>query len=205
MIFGCFSLIWVFGNIDYFGYYKRLNPRRVQGEIISNNELKVISKPLAYSPEDSSLNNRYMDEIFDRASSTMTTQVLAFTVVGYLIFLVVFHIYRSIQNLVHSEPAKNHLRKISEDPNYKNFSHFEELVAKNDIIYESTLASVMKGREVGGPRIMRMHNRRLTNLGTMLVRKISGKQSYKEIKKKKTQRFTTLSSYDFRVTCFHFS
>ena len=205
-VIGCLVSIWVFGNTDYFGSPSLLTPRRVTAIEHSNSTLQVLSEPLTHRNQ---LNNHqgfeYGFELLQRATQTLSSQILSLCLLVYLSYLILFCFLKCVKKYTSFKPSLILLQRLKKK-GVGELARFEDLVCKNDVVYQSTLASVMKGREVGGPRVCEINERRLGKLNAAL-RQSGGGGEVKEPgdavevdSAKRAQKFITLSSYDYRVS-----
>ena len=196
-VIGCLVSIWVFGNTDYFGSRKPLSPQRVTATIHPNSKFEVLSTPLHHTKN---IQRRfdYGFEFIQRAKGTLNSQIIITCLLLYLIYLTLLLVAKFVQKFTAFNPSKKDLQEFTKDSITK-LTRFEDLVQKCDIVYQSTLASVMKGREVGCPRVTRINSQRLTNLNTSIQKTTKASFTQEWNQAKKAQKFITLSSYDYRV------
>ena len=186
--------IWVFGNTDYFGFHKDLNPQRVQGHIVSETELEVSSKPLQFH-KNWFLGYGYGLEVWQRSTETVTSRILIFSLLCYLAYLIAFNTFKPVKRYLNSKFSERGIHLFKPRSSHAKAS-FESLVPNNEIIYESTLACIMKGRLASSPKVSDMHKDRLSRLNSCLV----NRENRAGFNRQRSQKFITLPSYDYRVS-----
>ena len=189
VVIASFMLIWIFGNSDYFGEFKDLTPSKVSGVVTPNNRLIVFSQTLDFKPYVLG----YRLELWKRMTQTSTSKAISLCLLGYFTYLIVSYLLQVVDSYRGVSVSKAGIEHFKENTEFSD-TKFEELVPQTDIVYESTLAHMMKGRQVGGPKVVKMHQDRLIRLNQNMVR--LSKLNLYQI----NQKFITLSSYDYRVS-----
>lgn len=136
--------------------------------------------------------------------------VTIFTI--YCVFLALDLVIDVIQNFTKFSYLKKGIDYFQEKKKIKESPFFEDLVSNSDIFYSKNIAKVMRGREEYGLQVRKMHKTRNKRLWRNFKReKRNTKRIKKSLKKikgaenvmvKEIDRFTTLSSYDYKVRNF---
>lgn len=215
----CFGFIWIFGNNNIFTYK---DPREDAEEISGSfNEDGTV-----FSLEEGSngvkipkIFNTYLSLFLERAGTAPASFTILVSVGGYFMATFVSYSIQFLKKDLKKRKIKKNMGNVESFITKKYVEegvldkHFEDLLSMADIMYMRCLEKYPKNAQKTKNVIEQMHYERNKRAWRHLVRERrkenlifntettkEGRSDPKKQKKESTSKFTTISSYDYRVS-----